>query len=177
MLNVSRRLPAQNISVELNTFQLLLFLIKNRCHNSFDTLLWLVPCLIYNYLEECLRQATEMGSICKLQYESDFKWHFGNPSKHFFLNSVSFSIHTEELRLPTQSRDNAMPWVGTMGWCFGELGQGAPLTSLCWQVSPVYVRKPCHSYMAAASVLGWWRWDNVKWREKEKPSWTWALVQ
>lgn len=114
MLNVSQRLPAQNISVELNTFQLLLFLIKNRCHNSFDTLIWLVPCLIYNYLEECLRQATEMGSLCKLQYESNFKWHFGNPSKDFF--GILLHFPSTRKSSGSQHRDNAMPWIETMGW-------------------------------------------------------------
>lgn len=125
MPNLSWRLQAQNISVEINTFQLMLFLIKNRCHNSFGTLLWLVPCLIYNYLEECLRQATEMGSLCKLQYESNFKWHFGNPSKHLF--GILLHLPSTQKSSSSQHRAETMPCHRLKPWdgCFDELGLGA----------------------------------------------------
>jgi len=32
-----------------------------------------MPCFIYTYLEECLRQASKIWSLCKLQYKSNFK--------------------------------------------------------------------------------------------------------
>lgn len=70
----------------------------------------------------------------------------------FTWESISSSIHIEGLALPTQSRDNALPQAGMMGWrlsiTVGSRELCAP--SILADDAHVYVRK--HSDVCRISV-------------------------